>query len=123
VLNPRDADAKSVRSALPSQRISEMTARLGLLALGACGLLAACANAPEYRWIKAGVDAKGYEADRVACLQTVDRDFNPLYDYGPPGSPASQEAIFRQDAAEQMFRECMRGKGYRLVKIEPPRTQ
>ena len=100
-----------------------MAARFGLFTLGACGLVAACAAAPEYRWIRAGVDAKGYEADRVACLKTVDRDFNPLYDYGPPGSPASQEAIFRQDAAEQMFRECMRGKGYRLVKIEPPTAQ
>jgi hypothetical protein len=100
-----------------------MTAKLGLLALGACGLIAGCAAAPDYRWIKAGVDAKGYEADRVACLQTVDREFNPMYDYGPPGSSSSQEAIFRQDAAEKMFRDCMRGRGYRLVKIEPPHPQ
>jgi hypothetical protein len=100
-----------------------MTMKTGLLALGACALLAACASPPEYRWIKAGVDAKGYEADRVACLQTVDRDFNPYYDYGPPGSSAAQETLFRQDAAEQMYRECMRGKGYRLVKIEPPKAQ
>jgi len=101
-----------------------MTARLGFLALGICGLIAGCAGtAQEYRWVRAGVDAKGYEADRVACLQQVDRDFNPMYDYGPPGSPPSQEAIFRQDAAEQMFRECMLGKGYRLVRIEPPQQR
>ena len=67
----------------------------------------------------AGVDAKAYEADRRACLETVDREFNPYYDYGTPGNSRSQEAIFRQDAAEQMFRDCMRGKGYRLVTVEP----
>lgn len=94
--------------------------RIGWIpALGLGVAVAACGAPVEYRWIKAGVDAKGYEADRVACLQTVDREFNPYYDYGPPGSPPAQEEIFRQDAAEQMFRECMRGKGYRLVTVEP----
>lgn len=94
-----------------------------LFAVGVGTLVVACASPVEYRWIKAGVDAKGYEADRVDCLQTVDRDFNPYYDYGPPGSSGAQETIFRQDAAEQMFRECMRGKGYRLVKVEPPQQR
>ena len=99
-----------------------MTGKTALLALGACVLVTACATPPEYRWIKAGADAKTYEADRVACLQTVERDFNPLYDYGPPGSSGAQEAIFRQDAAEQMYRDCMRGRGYRLVTVEPPKA-
>jgi len=98
-----------------------MTGAMRLLTIGVCGVVAACAAAPEYRWIKAGVDAKGYEMDRRACLQTVDREFNPYYDYGPPGSSAAQEAIFRDQAAEEMFRDCMRGKGYRLVTVEPSR--
>jgi len=98
-----------------------MTYRKQALGLGLIASLAACAAAPEYRWIKAGVDAKGYEKDRVACLQTVDRDFNPYYDYGPmiSGQSASGQALFRSEAAEQMFRDCMRQHGYRLVTIEP----
>jgi hypothetical protein len=96
-----------------------MTGRMRLfLVLGLAGLSAACA-APEYRWIKSGADAKTYETDRRACLATVDREFNPYYDYGIPGNSRTQEALFRQDAAEQMFQECMRGRGYRLVTVEP----
>jgi hypothetical protein len=98
-----------------------MTYRRQALALGLMATVAACATAPEYRWIKAGVDAKGYEQDRVACLQTVERDFNPYYDYGPlvSGQSASGRALFRSEAAEKMFRDCMRQRGYRLVTIEP----
>ncbi len=97
-----------------------MTYRKLVLALGMIVSLAACAT-PEYRWIKAGVDAKTYEQDRVACLQKVDRDFNPNYDYGPMGgaAPQSEQSLFRDQAAEQMYRECMQQRGYKLVKIEP----
>lgn len=86
---------------------------------GVLGLLSACA-APEYRWIKANTDSRAFQADVDACHATVQRDFNPFYDYGMPGSSRTEEALFRQDAAEQMFRECMQGRGYRLVRIEPP---
>jgi hypothetical protein len=97
-----------------------MTYRKLALALGLTASLAACAT-PEYRWIKAGVDGKGYEQDRLACLKTVERDFNPYYDYGPPisGSSAAGQALFRDQAAEEMYRDCMRKRGYKLVKIEP----
>lgn len=100
-----------------------MTATIRVLALGMGGLVAACGTPAEHRWIKAGVDAKAYEQDRRACLETVDRDFNPYYDYGPPGSPQSQEMLFRQNAAEEMFRDCMRGRGYRLVTVEHPQQR
>lgn len=99
-----------------------MAARTIALTIGVAGLVSACA-APEYRWIKPNTDTPAYRADLHACHQTVERDFNPYYDYGIPGNSRSQEALFRQDAAEQMFRECMRGRGYRLVKIEPPAGQ
>jgi len=98
-----------------------MRTSIRYLAFGLIGFASACVAAPEYRWIKAGADSKAYQVDRRACLETVDRDFNPYYDYGMPGNSRAQEAIFRQDAAEQMFRECMRGRGYRLVTIEPPK--
>jgi len=42
-----------------------MTARLGFLALGICGLIAGCAGtAQEYRLVRAGGDPQGHEADR-----------------------------------------------------------
>lgn len=99
-----------------------MSWRQQMLALGVLGLVAACAAAPEQRWMKAGVNAKIYEADRVACLGTVDREFNPYYDYGPlvSGGTASGQRLFRNQAAEEMFRDCMRQRGYRLMTIEAP---
>jgi hypothetical protein len=93
------------------------------IALGLGGLAAACAAAPEYRWMKAGVDGKTYETDRVACLQTVDREFIPYYDFGPPGASSTTQAIFRDKEAEDMFRDCMRQRGYRLVTIDPPQRR
>lgn len=99
-----------------------MAARTTLLTVAILGSVAACA-APEYRWIKANTDQAAFRADLTACHETVDRDFNPYYDYGMPGNSRSQEALFRQDAAEQMFRDCMRGRGYRLVRVEPPETR
>lgn len=99
-----------------------MAARMMVLAIGLAGLVSACA-APEYRWIKSNTDTQAYQADLNACHQTVERDFNPYYDYGMPGNSRSQEALFRQDAAEQMFRECMQGRGYRLVTIDPPESR
>lgn len=94
------------------------------LVFGLAASVAAC-TAPEYRWIKAGVDGKTYEKDRVGCLETVDRDFNPYYDYGPmiSGQTASGQRLFRNQAAEEMFRDCMRQRGYRLVTIEPGQTR
>jgi len=89
---------------------------------GVLGLVSACA-APEYRWIKANTSERVFQADLNACHETVQRDFNPYYDYGMPGSSRTEEALFRQDAAEEMFRDCMRGKGYRLVTIEPPKAR
>ena len=82
------------------------------LALGAVG----CA-APEYHWIKPGVDAKTFQKERAACVNYTDNEFNPYYDYGPPIGPNSwaQESMFRHMAAEDMFRNCMKRKGYRLV--------
>lgn len=99
-----------------------MSRRQQMLALGVLGLVAACAAPPEQRWAKAGVNAKIYEADRVACLGTVDREFNPYYDYGPmvSGGTASGQRLWRNQAAEEMFRDCMRGRGYRLMTIEAP---
>lgn len=101
-------------------KASSMINRKHALALGLMASVAACA-APEYRWIKAGVDAKAYEQDRIACLQKVDRDFNPYYDYGPifSGRSAAGQAMYRDQAAEEMYRDCMRQRGYKLVKIEP----
>ena len=100
-----------------------MAGRTVVLKIGLVGgflvFLAACA-APEYRWIKPNTDSRAFRVDLQACHQTVDQDFNPYYDYGMPGASASAEALFRQDAAEQMFRDCMRGRGYKLVRIEPP---
>jgi hypothetical protein len=102
-----------------------MSGRQQLLALGMVGFVAACAAAPEQRWMKAGVNPKIYEADRVACLGVVDRDFNPYYDYGPTvsGGTASGRLLFREKAAEDMFQDCMRQRGYRLVRIEAPQTR
>ena len=99
-----------------------MSGRQRMLVLGLVGLVAACAPGPEYRWMKAGVNAKVYEADRVACLGTVDREFNPYYDYGPmvSGGTASGQRLFRNQAAEEMYRDCMRHHGYRLIAVEPP---
>lgn len=91
-----------------------------LSALGLAGFVAACAPGPEYRWMKAGVDDKTFENDRVACLQTVDREFNPYYDYGVPGAAGTEQRLFRDRAAEDMFRDCMRQRGYRLVTLESP---
>jgi hypothetical protein len=96
-----------------------MAANTRFLTIALLGSVAACA-APEYRWLKANTDTEVYRADLAACHETVDRDFNPYYDYGIPGNSRSQEALFRQDAAEQMFRDCMRGRGYRLVRVDPP---
>lgn len=96
-----------------------------LLALGVVGVAAACAAAPEQRWVKAGVNAKTFEADRVACLNVVDRDFNPFYDYGPPisGGSAAGQLMWRSRAAEQMYQDCMRQRGYRLVTVDPSLTR
>jgi hypothetical protein len=93
------------------------------IALGLGGFAAACTAAPEYRWMKAGVDGKTYEKDRVTCLQTVDREFNPYYDFGPPGAAPTTQALFRDREAEDMFRNCMRQRGYRLVTIDPPQQR
>ncbi|MEM9683882.1 MAG: hypothetical protein AAF942_11505 [Pseudomonadota bacterium] len=86
------------------------------LAIAALGLAAGCTPPPEKVWIKAGATPEAFDGDRKACLATVDRDFNPYYDYGIPGNrSSSQEALFRDDAAEQMYQNCMRGRGYELV--------
>lgn len=84
--------------------------------------VAACA-VPEYHWIKAGGDEPLYRKDRAACVAYTNEEFNPYYDYGPPGRNVSyaQEAMFRQMAAEDMFRDCMKRRGYRLV--EAPSKQ
>lgn len=102
-----------------------MPGRQQLLALGMVGFVAACAAAPEQRWVKAGVNPKIFEADRVACLGVVDRDFNPYYDYGPmvSGGTASGQRLFRNRAAEEMYQDCMRQRGYRLVTVEAPQTR
>ena len=83
-------------------------------------LVVACAG-PEYRWIKDGADQTSFQADRQACVEYVDHEFNPFYDYGPPHrrSSVSEEALFRQLAAEDMFKECMRKRGYQLVELPP----
>ena len=90
-----------------------------LVAVLLFGSLAACAG-PEYRWVKPGVDAATFEKDRRACVQYVDDEFNPFYDYGPAHRyvSASEEALYKQIEAENMFRRCMKRRGYELVTIE-----
>jgi hypothetical protein len=39
------------------------------------------------------------------------------------GQTASGQRLFRNQAAEEMFRDCMRQRGYRLVTIEPGQTR
>lgn len=82
-------------------------------------LLAACAG-PEYRWIKQGGDRAAFEKDRHYCVKYVNEEFNPYYDYGPVFGPRSYagEAMHRDMAAEEMYRACMHGRGYKLIAIE-----
>jgi len=88
----------------------------GILVLGS---LAGCAG-PEYRWSKPGTDAAAFEKDRQACVQYVDEEFNPFYDYGPAHRyvSASEEALHKQIEAENMFRRCMKRRGYKLLTVE-----
>ena len=92
---------------------------LRLFAMTILAGLAGCA-APEYRWSKPGTDAAAFEKDRQACIEYVDEEFNPFYDYGPPHRyvSASEEALYKQIEAENMFRRCMKRRGYKLVTIE-----
>jgi hypothetical protein len=105
---------------------SEMTGKSHLNHLPAFALVFAvgACTAPEYHWIKAGGDETMYRTDRAACVAYTNEEFNPYYDYGPPGRGGSyaQEAMFRQMAAEDMFRNCMKRRGYRLVEA-PPKQQ
>ncbi len=96
-----------------------MRSRIFLLGLLIVGTLAACAG-PQYRWVKPGVDAATFQKDREACVSYVDREFNPFYDYGPAHrrASASEEALYKQIEAENMFRGCMKKRGYELVTIE-----
>lgn len=91
--------------------------RLGILSVM---LAAAACTAPEYRWIKQGVDAKTFETDRQFCVKYVNDEFNPYYDYGPVfrRPSVSEEIMYQNIAADDMYRACMHGKGYKLMTIQ-----
>lgn len=90
-----------------------------LAILSAMVSVAAC-TAPDYRWIKQGVDAKTFETDRQFCVKYVNDEFNPYYDYGPAfrRPSVSEEMMYRDVAADEMYRACMHGKGYKLIAIQ-----
>ena len=48
------------------------------------------------------------------------RETIALYDYGPPHRrvSASEQALYAQIEAENMFRQCMRRRGYKLIAVE-----
>lgn len=91
---------------------------IALLPLSAA--LLGCAT-QQYRWEKPGVTGADFAADRHACLvQTEDR-FNPFEDFGWPfgRTPAAERHLNARLRYEQLFRDCMQARGYRLVPVPP----
>ena len=93
---------------------------IGRVVVMSAMLSAAACSGPEYRWVKQGADAKTFEADRVFCVNYVNEEFNPYYDYGPVyrRPSISEEIMYRDIAADEMYRACMHGKGYKLMAIQ-----
>ena len=102
---------------MPPREGMHAMSRLKPIAVFGLALAAAGCAAPQYHWIKPGVDAATFNKERAACVAYTDKEFNPYYDYGPPLGRNSwaQESMFRHMAAGDMFRDCMKRKGYKLV--------
>lgn len=93
---------------------------IGRVAVMSVMLSAAACSGPEYRWIKQGADEKAFETDRAFCVNYVNEEFNPYYDYGPVFRRPSiaEEMMYRDIAADEMYRACMHGKGYELMAVQ-----
>ena len=93
--------------------LGRLTVLLAMASIAACTM-------PDYRWVKQGVDQKTFDADRSFCVNYVNEEFNPYYDYGPVYRRPSvaEEMMHRNIAADEMYRACMHGKGYKLIAIQ-----